>query len=126
MFFDFCFLIEDIAKAFMEAEEKLKSWFNWNMVKELDEETFIRYMEEWEGGKLDEVVKEDLLESFRKWEYEMIWFSEFWEKFNRNRVEVNWLKLIIQWNYVYKDGKYVLSNEIESLYPKKYKDDRNK
>ena len=67
MIYDFCFLIEDIAKAFEKAEEKLKSWFNWNMVKELDEETFIRYMEEWEGGKLDEVVKEDLLESFRKW-----------------------------------------------------------
>ena len=47
----------------------------------------------------------------------MIWFSEFWEKFNRNRVKINWLEIKVWWNYVYGDGKYVLSDKIESLYP---------
>ncbi len=125
MIFDFCFLIEDIAKAFEKAEEEIKDGFWRKMVKELDEKTFIRYMEEWYWKKLSKIEKEWLLESFRTWEFELIWFSEFWEKFNRNRVKINWLEIKVWWYYVYKDGKYVLSDEIETLYPKN-RNDKNR
>jgi hypothetical protein len=89
---------------------------NGKLVKKLDEETFERYCKE---GWID--LNTDRYEKLKKWftngEIEVIEFWMFGNKFERNVIEYNGLKIKIWWKYEYVDGEYVLSEEIRTLYP---------
>ena len=89
------------------------------MVKELDEETFKQYLIEWgKWNVMPEKKRDEILEQFRKWELDKLDLKHFGPNFKLNEIEINGLNVKVWWYYVYKDGKYVLSDEIETLYPK--------
>jgi len=107
-----------IAEAFAKAEREIIDWFGGKMVKELDEEIFKKYCKEWWVDLNSRYFQEILLPSFRNGTLNL----EFWEfgsKFTRNVIEYNGLKIRVWGRYVYKDGRYILSDEVNTLYPKK-------
>ena len=108
---------EEIAQAMKKAEELIRSGNNGKLVKKLDEETFERYCKE---GGIDiesREFKEGLLKQFNNGELRIIEFGKFGNKFERNVMEYNGLKINIWGKYEYVDGEYVLSKEIRTLYP---------
>ena len=109
---------EEIAGAMKKAEEKIVSGNNGKLVKKLDEKMFIEYLQEWwKWDMLSKESKNDLLNKFRNGELEVIEFWMFGNKFERNVMEYNGLKIKIWGKYEYVDGEYVLSEEVRTLYP---------
>ena len=109
---------EEIAGAMKKAEELIKSGNNGKLVKKLDEETFIEYLQEWwKWNMLSKESKNDLLNKFRNGKIEVIEFWMFGSKFERNVMEYNELNIKIWGKYEYVDEEYMLSEEIRTLYP---------
>jgi len=90
------------------------------MVKELDEETFKKYLKE--GWGREELIRknklDEVLEKFRNWEMGNIEFWLFGKRFDRNVIEYNWLEIRVWGRYVYRDGKYILEEQVNTLIPK--------
>jgi len=111
---------EMIAKSQVKAEKEILDWFGWNMVKELDEAIFENYLKEWwEWDKLglnDNEKRRAYFERFRNWILNLE-FGKFWNNFKRNIIKENWLEIKVWWRYVYKSWRYILSNEVNTLYP---------
>ena len=111
---------EKIAEAFAKAEREIIYWFGGKMVKELDEETFKKYLKE--GWGREELIRknklDEVLEKFRNWEMGNIEFWLFGKRFDRNVIEYNWLEIRVWGRYVYRDGKYILEEQVNTLIPK--------
>lgn len=112
---------EMIAKVQVKAEKEILDWFGGKMVKELDEGMFEKYLKEW--WKWNDLVKtdkvEETFEKFRNWELDKIEFGFFWNQYKWNIIKENWLEVKVWWKYVYKNGKYILSEQVNTLYPNK-------
>jgi len=103
---------EDIAETIKKAEELIKTWNNWNLVKILDETTFIEYCKEgWIDTTLPE-FKNWLLKEFKEtWNVE---FSKFWKEFTRNIYMIDWVEIKIGSKYI----NWKLIEEVTTIFPK--------
>ena len=100
----------------MKAEEKIKTGFGGRMAKELDEDKLMEYCEEW-GINIDsDKFRNEILPLFEN--REPIGFGKFWKQFERNVIEEKWLEIKVWWKYVYEDGKYILSEKVNTLFTK--------
>jgi len=113
---------EMIAKVQVKAEKEILDWFGGKMVKELDEGMFEKYLKEgWEWNRLgldDNEKRRAYFERFRNWTLNLE-FGKFWNNFKRNVIKENWLEVKVWWKYIYKDGNYILSDKVNTLYPNK-------
>jgi len=104
---------EDIAEAFVKAEELIKTANNWNLLRKLTEEDFIEYCKLWWVYNPDSERYKNLLKRFRNWGE--IKFSDFWNNFDKHIFEYNWLKIKIWWKYV--NGELIM--EVSTIFPGK-------
>jgi hypothetical protein len=103
---------DDITIALKQANDLLKTWNNWNLVKILDETTFIKYCIEWWVYNPQSDIYENLLQKFKDW-WDIL-FSQFWANFSRNIFSYNGIDINI-WS---KYKNRILIEETTTLFPK--------
>ncbi len=105
------FTDEDIALALKQAENLIKTWNSWKLVKNLDEQTFIKYCKEgWIFNSWDDQYR-NLLNKFRNWWEINLW--DFWYTFNKHIYEYKWLDIEIWGKYI----NWELSEIVKTIYP---------